>query len=167
MLTVYCLALLVLVTKWVVQAPIAFILCQVGFYLANPVEKAEKKIEVFVIVVMNTFLPLVVFCVSYAVHRNKIDLYLARMGDAIGQMELQKILKIVPQPLFLLDETNDEVLFQSDAMKTCFGQSTENILPARIFEITQPQGSVENYDGIAMSPDDAYNRKTFIEDDEN
>lgn len=69
---------------------------------------------------MNTFLPLVVFFVSYATHRNKIDLYLARMGEAIGQMELSKILKILPQPLFLLDETSEEVLYQSDAMTSCF-----------------------------------------------
>lgn len=45
---------------------------------------------------MNTGLPLIILVVSYAAHSAKIDQFLARMKEAIGQMEMTKILKIIP-----------------------------------------------------------------------
>ena len=74
---------------------------------------------------VNTMLPIFIFIVSYSVHKTKIDLYLAKMADSIGSYEMKTILTDMPQALFFIDEMNEEILLQSDAMMSFFGNSVD------------------------------------------
>ena len=56
----------------------------------------------------------------------------------MSEIEIHKIIKMVPQALFFIDERTEEILQQSKAMKAFFGQSTENILSKCIFELHYP-----------------------------
>lgn len=126
--------------------------------MANPVEQSQPKSEQLGVVLLNTAVPLFVAVVSYGVHLSKIDTFVTRMREAINHTEMAKILRIVPQPLFLFDETNEEVLYQSEAMVACFGQPVKDIFPERIFELTDP---VLQGDTVVME------KKTLLGDEEN
>ena len=66
--------------------------------------------EVFAAVIVNTLLPILMFCVSYSLQKTKLQLYLARMGEASCRLGLERVLKIIPQALFFIDEKNEEIL---------------------------------------------------------
>ena len=145
---VYCLALLTLTTKWVVQAPLNFVISQIGLYIANSIGTNASKSAVFGCLILNTFLPLVIFFISFFVFKTKVSLYISKMSEAISVLEIQKILKMIPQALFFIDESKDEVLHQSDAMKAFFGQPIEKILPVNIFEVKDSTAQQDKQDEI-------------------
>ena len=59
---------------------------------------------------MNTFLPILLLSVSLSLHQTKLSLYLAEIRQTISQIEMQNILKMIPQALFFIDDANEEVL---------------------------------------------------------
>ena len=148
----YCLCQLALVTKWIIQAPLALLISQVGLYLVNrpgqamgeEVEATESAGATLSVIVLNSFLPLFVLFVSFSLQQMKLNLFLTKMGEAINQIEMRKILKMIPQALFFFDERREEVLDQSDALLSFFGQSVEAIFQAEIFELKEVDESGED-----------------------
>lgn len=117
-------------TKWIVQAPFAFILSQIGLYIALQAHFDEKdnvdssdmtESEFIGSILLNTYLPVLMFFVSFSLHRNKVQLYLSKIREAVSQIEMHKIIKMVPQALFFVDERTEEIMQQSKAMKAFFG----------------------------------------------
>ena len=82
---------------------------------------SRTESEVFGAIILNTLLPLLMFFISYSLYKTQVKLFLSKMSEAISHMEMKKILKMIPQALFFIDETNEEILHQSDAMLTFFG----------------------------------------------
>ena len=73
------------------------------------------------VVVLNTFLPLLMFCLSFSLLKTKLSLYISKMSEVMGQIEMKNILKMIPQALFFIDETYEEILHQSDALVSLLG----------------------------------------------
>lgn len=48
------------------------------------------------VVILNTFLPTLIFFTSFSLHRTRLQLYLSKMSDAISQIEMKKILTMIP-----------------------------------------------------------------------
>ena len=92
-------------------------------------------------IILNSLLPLLILCISCSVYRNRANFFLSRITEAISQLELKNILKMIPQAIFFIDEATNEVLHQSDAMETFFGQSVDKMLNDRIFEVKAPQNA--------------------------
>jgi hypothetical protein len=67
-LIVYCVVLFVLTTKWIVQAPFALVTAQIGLYMTNSVDSLTGS-EIFGAIILNTLLPLLIFCISYSLNR--------------------------------------------------------------------------------------------------
>ena len=107
---------------------------------------------------MNTLVPVLVLCIAYSSLRQRTALYLSKMREAISQLELKNVLKMIPQAIFLIDDATEEVLHESDAMMALFGQTVENILSERIFEakrVTKGNSFIEQdeQDAEASIPD--------------
>ena len=79
--------------------------------------------EIFGAVILNTLLPILILCSAYSSHKSRTRLYLSKMTEAISQLELKNILKMIPQAIFFIDDATEEVLHESDAMKAFFGES--------------------------------------------
>ena len=117
-------------TKWIAQAPFAFIVSQIGLYIALQAHFEEKvneessdmtHSEIIGSILLNTYLPVLMLFVSFSLQRNKVYLYLSKIREAIGQIEMHKIIKMVPQALFFVDDRTEEIMQQSKAMKAFFG----------------------------------------------
>lgn len=97
------------------------IISQAGLYLTNQVGLDSDYGDIISVVLLNTFLPTLIFFTSFSLHRTRLSLYLSKMSEAISQIEMKKILKMIPQALFFFDESKEEVMHESDAMMTFFG----------------------------------------------
>ncbi len=99
-------------------------------------QDGEAK-DIYGVFLINSVLPFLVALVSFSIYRTSVSLYLSKLSEAMSQIEMKNILKIIPQALFFVDEAHEEVLHQSDAMTSFFGQSVEKILPAKIFSVKE------------------------------
>lgn len=145
-LCVYCLVLFIMTTKWVVQAPIALLISQASLYIANHPSDQSDFGEILSILILNSVLPTLIFMTSYSQQSTKISLFMQKMKEAISQIEMKNIMKMVPQAILIIDDQNEEVLHFSEAFLSLFGQSVETILPQQIFEIKEAteQDNVES-----------------------
>lgn len=106
-------------TKWIVQAPFAFTISQIGLYIAlqahfddnTNVDRSDMtQSELIGSILLNTYLPVLMLFVSFSLQRNKVYLYLSKIREAISQIEMHKIIKMVPQALFFVDERTEEIM---------------------------------------------------------
>ena len=95
-LLVYCLCQCALTTKWYLQAPFALLVSQVGLYLTNQLDLDGPASDVTCTVLLNSLLPTFIFGVSKSLHLSKVSLFLAKMSEAISQIETDKILQMIP-----------------------------------------------------------------------
>ena len=151
-LIIYCVVLFTLTTKWAVQAPFAFFASQVCLYLANGIGSDTKTSDVMGVVVLNTFLPLLMFCLSFSLLKTKLSLYISKMSEVMGQIEMKNILKMIPQALFFIDETYEEILHQSDALVSLLGQDIKDVLSYRIFEDKDSLVGKMKYNSRPLAP---------------
>ena len=96
----YCLILFTMVTKWCVQAPLIFMIAQIGLYIINIVWKEEEGkgdwSDIFGVIILNTVLPMLVLCIACSAYKTKMSLYLSKMNETISQIELSNVLKMIP-----------------------------------------------------------------------
>ena len=77
---------------------------QVGLYTINQIGFDGTRSDFVSVLILNTLLPLLIFFVSFSIHRTRLSLYLSKMSEAISQIEMKKILTMIPQALFFFDE---------------------------------------------------------------
>ena len=64
--------------------------------MANGIGSDTKTSDVMGVVVLNTFLPLLMFCLSFSLLKTKLSLYISKMSEVMGQIEMKNILKMIP-----------------------------------------------------------------------
>lgn len=94
----------------------------------------QEGSETYSVFLLNSALPLLVLCLGYSNLRSQTDLYLSKMNEAISQLELKNLLQMIPQATFVIDDATEEILLESDAVISFFGQGVQNVLSDPIFE---------------------------------
>lgn len=109
-LLIYCLCQFTLTTKWIVQAPFALLVSQAGLFLVNQINGDLSTTDIISVLLLNTLVPVFIFSVSFVLNKTKVSQYLSTISEATSQIEMSKILQMIPQALFFYDEDREEVL---------------------------------------------------------